>query len=66
MSQRAAVFFFYCGMLEIFKYSAHTPSSKEQLLTFPSFLEHGSAKKIAVGAHTNCDPNKQEVGFLFE
>jgi hypothetical protein len=26
----------------------------------PAFLEHGSAEKIAVCAHTNRDPNKQE------
>jgi hypothetical protein len=25
-----------------------------------SFLKHGSAKKIAVCTHANCDPNKQE------
>jgi hypothetical protein len=26
----------------------------------PAFLEHGSAEKIKVCAHTNRDPNKQE------
>jgi hypothetical protein len=26
----------------------------------PAFLEHGSAKKIAVWAHANSDPNEQE------
>jgi hypothetical protein len=31
-----------------------------------AFLEHGSAIKIVVCAHTNHDPNKQEVGFIFE
>jgi hypothetical protein len=31
----------------------------------PTFLEHGSADKIAVWAHANRDPNKQEVGFIF-
>jgi hypothetical protein len=31
----------------------------------PAFLEHGSVEKIAVWAHTNHDPNKQEVGFSF-
>jgi hypothetical protein len=31
----------------------------------PAFLEHGSAEKIAVCAHTNRDLNKQEVGFIF-
>jgi len=27
-------------------------------------LKHGSAEKIAVWAHANRDPNKQEVGFI--
>jgi hypothetical protein len=31
----------------------------------PVFLEHGSAKKIAVWAHANRDPNKKEVGYIF-
>ncbi len=31
----------------------------------PAFLEHGLAEKIAVWAHANRDPNKQEVGFIF-
>ncbi len=31
----------------------------------PAFLEHGSAEKIAVWAHANHDPNKQEVEFIF-
>jgi hypothetical protein len=35
------------------------------IVDFPAFLEHGSAEKIAVGAHTNRDPNKQEVGFFY-
>jgi hypothetical protein len=32
----------------------------------PVFLEHGSVEKIAVKAPANHDPNKQEVGFIFE
>jgi hypothetical protein len=28
-------------------------------------LEHGSAEKIAIWAHANCDLNMQEVGFIF-
>jgi hypothetical protein len=35
------------------------------MVDFPAFWEHGLAEKIAVSAHTNHDPNKQEVGFLF-
>jgi hypothetical protein len=31
----------------------------------PAVLQHGSAKKIAVWAHANRDPNKQEVGLIF-
>jgi hypothetical protein len=30
-----------------------------------AFLENGLAEKIAVCVHTNRDPNKQEVGFIF-
>ncbi len=30
------------------------------IVVSPTFLEHSSAKKIAVCAHTNHDPNKQE------
>ncbi len=36
------------------------------IVDFPAFLEHGSAEKIAVCAHTNRDPNKHEIGFIFE
>jgi hypothetical protein len=32
----------------------------------PTFLEHGLVEKIADIACSNCDPNKQEVGFIFE
>jgi hypothetical protein len=28
------------------------------IVDFPAFLEHGSAEKIAIGAHTTCVPNK--------
>jgi hypothetical protein len=54
-----------CGMLGFFKYSTHKPESKDQLLTFPHFWSTVWRKKIAVCAHTNRDPNKQEVGFIF-
>ncbi len=33
-------------------------------MVFPAILEHGSEEKIAVWAHANRDPNKQEVGFI--
>jgi hypothetical protein len=33
---------------------------------FPAFLEHGSAEKIAVCAHTNRGLNKQADGFIFD
>jgi hypothetical protein len=36
------------------------------IVDFPAFLEHSSAKKIAICAHTNRDPSKQEVGLIFE
>jgi hypothetical protein len=35
------------------------------IVDFPAFLEHSSAEKIAVCAHTNHDPNKQKVGIIF-
>jgi hypothetical protein len=45
-------------MMEFFTYE---PQSKERTIDIsPAFLEHGSAKKIAVWAHANSDPNKQE------
>jgi hypothetical protein len=30
------------------------------IVDFPAFLEHGSAEKIAVCAHTTRDPNKED------
>jgi hypothetical protein len=38
---------------------------QRRIVDFPAFLEYGSAEKIAVCAHTNRDPNKQEVEFIF-
>ncbi len=35
-------------MMEFFKYYTYEPSSKEQLLPFPIFLETGLVEKIAV------------------
>jgi hypothetical protein len=32
----------------------------------PTFSEHGLAEKIAVRAHANRDPNKQDVGFCMK
>jgi outer membrane protein OmpA-like peptidoglycan-associated protein len=46
-----------CGIMEFFTYK---PQSQEKLLTFPHFLEHGSAEKIAVCGHTTRDPNKED------
>jgi hypothetical protein len=36
------------------------------IVDFLAFFEQGLAEKIAVCAHTNRDPSKQEVGFIFE
>jgi hypothetical protein len=33
------------------------------IVVSPTFLKHGSAENIAVCAHTNRDPNKQERHF---
>ncbi len=54
-----------CRLLVFF---THTPQSQEKLLTFPAFLEQGSAEKIAVCAHTTHDPNKGGwlEAFLYE
>jgi hypothetical protein len=46
-----------CGMLEFF---THKPESKKQVI-----FEHSSEEKITVGAHTNRDSSKQEVGLIF-
>jgi hypothetical protein len=35
------------------------------MLTFPHFWSTVWRKKVAVCAHTNRDPSKQEVGFIF-
>jgi hypothetical protein len=44
----------------------HSPAVIQRIIVnFPAFLEQGSVEKIAVCAHTNRDPNKQEVGFIF-
>jgi hypothetical protein len=52
--------------LEFFKSSIRAVIYRT-IVDFPALLEHGSAKKITVCAHTNRDPNKQEVGFsLYE
>jgi hypothetical protein len=63
--QRTAEFWFGLrdvGILQIFYSRAVI---QRAIVDFPAFLEHGSADKIAVCAHTNPDPNKQEDGFFF-
>jgi hypothetical protein len=50
------------GILQIFNSRALI---QRTIVDSPAFLEHGSVKKIAVCAHTNGDPNKQEVGYIF-
>ncbi len=64
-AKSAALFWFGLrdvGILQIF-YSQVI--IQRTIIDSPAFLEHGSAEKIAVCAHTNLDPNKQEVGFIF-
>jgi hypothetical protein len=52
----------HCFGLYFFKYSAHEPSSKRKLYTFPRFLRTGSLKKsVALRTH---DPTAEEVGGL--
>jgi hypothetical protein len=45
------------GFLQIFYSQAIIPRTT---VDFPAFLEHGSAEKIAVCAHTTSDPNKKD------
>jgi hypothetical protein len=52
-------------MLEFFKYKYSIRAVIQRtIVDFPALLEHGSAEKIKVCAHTNRDLNKQEVGFI--
>ncbi len=63
--QSAALFWFglrIVGFLQIF-YSQAIIS--RTIVESPAFLEHGSAKKIAVCAHTIRDPNKLEDQMHF-
>jgi hypothetical protein len=58
--QIAALFWFglgIVGFLQIFYSQAVIPRT---IVDSPTFLEHGSAEKIAVSAHTTCDPNKED------
>jgi hypothetical protein len=61
--QRSALFWF--GLLNVGILYSQTVIQRT-IVDFPAFLEHGLAEKNAVCAHTNRDPNKQEVGFIFE
>jgi hypothetical protein len=50
-------------MLEFF---THKPAIIRRTIDVsPAFLENDLVEKIAVCAHANRDPNKQEVGFIF-
>jgi hypothetical protein len=59
MKKSAKVLLYFsldCGMMEFFTYiQAAIPRT---IVESPAFLEHGSAEKIAVCAHTTRDPNK--------
>jgi hypothetical protein len=58
-------------MLEFFKIFYSKAVIQRIVVDFHAFLEHGFAErygfaeKIAVCAHTNRVPNKQEVRFIF-
>jgi hypothetical protein len=45
------------GFLQIFCSQAVIPRT---IVDNPPFLEHGSAEKNAVCAHTTCDPDKED------
>jgi hypothetical protein len=62
--QSAALFWFGLRNVEVLHYQA---AIQRTIDVPPEFLEHGSAKKIAVWAHANRNPNKQEFGsFMHE
>ncbi len=65
MKKSAKVLLYFsldCGMLDFF---FSRVLIKRTIGVTPAFIELGSAEKIAVRAHANRDPNKQEVGFIF-
>jgi hypothetical protein len=62
--QKAALFWF--GLRGCCNILLTSRNPKNNIIDFPALLEHGSAEKIAVCAHTHRDPNKQEDGFIFE
>ncbi len=47
-------------MLVFFKYSTLQAVIPRTIVDSPAFLEHGSAEKIVVCAHTPRDPNKED------
>jgi hypothetical protein len=58
--QSAGLFWFGLwidGFLQIFYSQAIIPG---KIVDSSTFLEHGSAEKITVCAHTICDPNKED------
>jgi hypothetical protein len=60
IGQSVALFWFglqIVGFLQIFYSQAVIPRT---IVDSPAFLEHGSAEKIAVCAHTTHDPNKED------
>jgi hypothetical protein len=65
IGESAALFWFGLrdvGILQIF-YSRTV--IYRTIVDSSAFLEHGSAEKIVACARPNCDPNKQDVGFIF-
>jgi hypothetical protein len=60
---RAALFWFELRDVALFYSRAVI---QRTIVDFPAFLEHGFAEKIAVCVHTNRNPNKQEIGLIFE
>jgi hypothetical protein len=58
--QSAALFWFglqFVGFFQIFHLQAVIPRT---IIASPAFLEHSSAEKIMVYAHTTLDPNKED------
>jgi hypothetical protein len=61
--QRAARFWFGLRDVGLFYSRAVIQIT---IVDVPHFLGHDSAEEIEVCAHTNRNPNKQEVGFNFK
>jgi hypothetical protein len=59
ISQSSALFRFRLRIVGFLQNSTLQTVILKTIVGSSAFLEHGSAEKIAVCAHTTCDPNRQ-------